>query len=246
METIYINLHNINTFKFPKLTATIGQFDGLHLGHMALIDKCFEDTNYQKALITFNPRVDVVLKKDHLNNYLLSDELLKEKVAALGFAYLLIIDFNEEVMNLTHEEFISSLLLPLNIQHLIVGFDFTYGKKALGNIHTLVNDFKNDIKITVIDELKINNIKIGSIQIKHLLKEGNIQEANNFLGYPFYVKAELIENQLVSTNLNLLKDQYYEVLMDNKKYNLQKKDNYLIINDLDLLKKASYLITFIA
>lgn len=234
MQIFNINLENINQIVLPKLVATIGQFDGLHIGHMHLINQCLNiknKHNLKSAVITFNPRVDVIIKNDSKKNYLLDQESIIDKLTQLNIDYLLFINFSKEISTISHEDFFKKLLLPLNIQKLIVGFDFSYGYKGLGNATTISSDSANRIKPIIIEEQKINNEKIGTNQIKQYLLQGNILQANKLLGYNFFIKPICHNNYYSCENIHLLKDQKYFVLINGKEYLLEKIDNKLIILD---------------
>ena len=87
MQIFNINLENINQIVLPKIVATIGQFDGLHIGHMHLINQCLNiknKHNLKSAVITFNPRVDVIIKNDSEENYLLDQESIIDKLNQLN------------------------------------------------------------------------------------------------------------------------------------------------------------------
>ena len=234
MQLININLENINNIKLPNSVATIGQFDGLHIGHMSLINKCLEiknKNNLKTVLITFNPRVDVIVKNDSNNNYLLDTSSFINKLKTLNIDYLLIIEFNKEIASITHKDFFNKLLAPLNIKELVIGFDFSYGYKGLGTPNSIFEDSNFSIKPIIIEEQTINNKKIGSIQIKELLKKGNIKEANNLLGYNFFLNLKKESDYYTSLNIDLLNNQEYIILYKDKKYKVQKTTNKLFIKD---------------
>lgn len=182
-----------NKFKFDTpLAVTIGQFDGIHLGHLSLLNKTQEEgkiKNYKTAVITFYPHPDLVLNKNTKNSYLLNFEGKKNILSKLGFDYLIIIDFNLDIANMTPQEFIEKFLIKQNVKEVIVGKDFIFGKNgsASGNdITKLSNDLINTI---VMDEIKINNNKISSSKIKSLLLEGKVFEVKNMLGRYYSIEG---------------------------------------------------------
>lgn len=234
MQIFNINLNNVNSFKLPPLVATIGQFDGLHLGHMSLINKCLDikkNKNFKSALITFSPRVDVIIKNDSITNYLLDYNSFVNKLVSYNIDYLIIIDFNKEVSNISHKDFITKLLLPLNIKELIVGFDFSYGYLGLGNPSTIYEDSNDLINPIIIEEQTINDIKIGTNQIKHYLSEGNIIQANKLLGYNFFINLNKTKSIITCDNINLLKNKSYSVIINNNNYIIEKVDNQFFIKE---------------
>lgn len=233
MQVIRISSSNNIMPKLPSLVATIGQFDGLHLGHMQLINKCLEikkAKNLSSAVVTFYPRVATILKNDSHHNYLLSFDDFSSILNNLGIDYLITIEFSEVFSKLSHRDFIQKIIMPLNIQDVVVGFDFCYGYLGLGNISTISKDSNDLIKISVIDEYKINNQKVGTHQIKQLLKEGNIELTNKLLGYPFFLNMNLHNGELTCDNLSLLKEKEYLVSINNHEFLITIKNHKIIFN----------------
>lgn len=192
--------------KIPNLAVTIGQFDGLHIAHMKLLNECLNSKNH-KAVITFDPLIINVLGIDNTYPILEIDDKIK-KCEELGFDYFIIIKTTKEFLNLNKDEFIKVLNEKLEIKKLIVGFDFTFGKMGSGNANDL-----NIFNTIIIPKIVIDNKKIGTKLIKEYLKDGNIKEANKYLGYNFYLK---MNNNSFNSSLNLLANKEYKVLIDGK------------------------------
>ena len=220
-----------------NLTATIGQFDGMHIAHMALLETCQKISNVdktQKCFITFYPHINSLLNKNSHTPPLLSLEDTIKIVESKGFDYFIIINFDEKIRNLNPQDFCSFLKAKLDIKNLIVGFDFTYGKMASGN----VNHLKEFFNTTIVKEIQYHHKKIGTKLIKQYLSQGKIKKANILLGYKFYLD---LDDNNKSFNLTLLKNKRYNVLIDNTKYHLLiKKGNIFIKNHMDLRGKRIY------
>lgn len=246
MEVIYLNnLIKIN----DNLIVTIGQFDGIHTAHQALINKTIEvaqSHNAKSAVITFVPHIDTILNNASPNDYIIDFESKKEILTSLNVDYLLIIDFNKEVSQINHSDFFFQYLNNLNILEFIIGFDFTYGYKGLGNIHTIESDYQKPVKITVISKLELIGEKIGSLEIKKALTNGNIAKANDLLGYKFFMNFKIINQTndkifLNSPNINLLKYQNYNIIINDKQYILyNNKETFIekldIFDDNQIIK----------
>lgn len=192
--------------KIPNLAVTIGQFDGLHIAHMKLLNECLNSKNH-KAVITFDPLILNVLGIDNTYPILEIDDKIK-KCKELGFDYFIIIKTTKEFLNLNKDEFIKVLNEKLEIKKLIVGFDFTFGKMGSGKANDL-----NIFNTIIIPKIVIDNKKIGTKLIKEYLKDGNIKDANKYLGYNFYLK---MNNNSFNSSLNLLANKEYKVLIDGK------------------------------
>lgn len=172
----------------------LGYFDGIHLGHQELIKKTVEEAkkyNLVPTLLTFDPDPSFVLGFKNKNELImpLSDrfKLVKE----LGIEDIVVLTFDNESMNLEPNEFIDYLLNTLHVKNITVGFDFSFGKKGKGK----VNDLKllePNIKINVIEELKINDKKVSSSFIIQDIKEGKVNELDKTLGMLYSVKGKVI------------------------------------------------------
>lgn len=206
-----------------RLVITIGQFDGIHKAHQSLINQTIaaaKTQNAKSAIITFIPHIDTILKHYDKNNYIVDLDSKKEILEGMNLDYLLIIDFNEDVAKIPHDIFFEKYINKLHVMEFIVGFDFTYGYLGLGNYNTIKDDYFNNVKVTKISKLEFENEKIGSIEIKNAVKNGNIKKANELLGYKFFMKFEvlsIIDNQMIitSSNINILNKQNYNILINN-------------------------------
>lgn len=184
MKIININDENFEEIS-DELCAAIGNFDGVHLGHQKLIEEC-KRHNYKSAVLTFYPHPSTFLKK--IPNYKLitpinhkADLFLK-----MGIDYLIIIEFNEKFANLSKEVFIS-IMKKLNIKSCVCGYDFTFGRKAEGNIIDLAKEFEfYEVKKFIYD-----NVRVSSTYIRELLSIGDIQKVNKMLGRIFSIRGNV-------------------------------------------------------
>lgn len=190
MRVNYINKDSKIENK-TEVIACIGYFDGIHTGHKLLIDKTLEiglSKNMQTAIITFNPDPWMVVNdKDHavhLTPLPRKIQLLEE----LGLDEVYIIEFTKSISKLSPEEFIQLFLQKNNITHIVCGEDFKFGFKGQGNITTLK---ENGIEVSVIPIDK-SKTKIGTTSISQNILQGNIEEANRELGYPYAVNGIVI------------------------------------------------------
>ena len=187
MEIIHVS-NNLNTNE--KIIATIGEFDGLHKGHVSLIKRCIElskTNNCKSGLICFYPHPDYVLKKRKYEAYLTD---LDEKIKMLedyNIDYLYIVNCDIELLKLEKEEFYDKFLK--SFYGLVVGFDFHFGYLGKGDSAYLQYLFKNKLFsiieqesfLDINDELK----KISSNSIRAFLELGNVEMANQLLGYAY-------------------------------------------------------------
>ncbi len=168
--------------------ATIGVFDGLHLGHCALIEKMEEiarEKKLKRAVLTFQDNPKKVTNPDtsKLSNYSLLDVNQKIKMLENRVDYLFLLDFNA-VFQLAADEFIRKILIGiLNVKHIITGYDFRFGKDKLGKFENLNYFFNNEV--TVVKPVEVEGEIISTSLIKKYLMENNFEKANKLLGYNF-------------------------------------------------------------
>lgn len=179
MKVIFIN-DDISIDE--PLTLTIGNFDGVHLGHQRLLKlvKSFDDSKH--AVLTFDP---------HPRKYFIGDSYktlftIKGKINLFkdkDFDYLLIANFNSEFANKSVSEFIE-ILKKLNVKRLVLGNDFRFAAKASGSIIDLQKEFE----VVVADTIRsTKEERISTTLIKSLINNGEIKEANKLLGYDYHV-----------------------------------------------------------
>ncbi len=233
MEIIKINTYTDIPKLTKKLSVTMGEFDGVHLAHQELFKKTIEFSKKDQtlsAVITFNPHPDQLLKPNNLYESIFSLNEKIEEIKKYNFDYLFIINFDNVVLKMNHLEFVNKYLKPLNIKNLIVGFDFKYGYKGLGNYYTIKEELEN---VYVTEEMKYNGQTISSTYIKQLLKEGKIDSINYLLNKPFKLTGKVIYGKQIGSTLNiptanlLLENNYpslklgvyvVECIIGNKKY----------------------------
>jgi riboflavin kinase/FMN adenylyltransferase len=164
----------------------IGNFDGIHIGHDALIRRMIElshETNQDSIIITFK-FVKKDLKKSNFNmKYINSRNIKLELLKSYSVTKVVEIELDEVTSKYSPEQFIQEFLVDkYNAKNIVVGYNFTFGHKASGNINTL-REFqdKYGYKVEEILPVKYNGIVVSSTLVRNLLNEGKIREANNLL-----------------------------------------------------------------
>lgn len=171
----------------PENVSCIGFFDGVHLGHQALIKKTVElskKMNVKPFLITFYPDpADIISnsKTKHINSLNRRIELFEK----FGIEGVIVIEFNKEVMSIDKTEFVNRYLKKLNIKGLVCGFDFHYGYKGIGDYKTLKKDLKDICKVYMVDEVKYYGKKVSSTRIKEEIEKKNFKFVDKLLGYKY-------------------------------------------------------------
>tara|TARA_B100000965_G_scaffold390136_1_gene396634 strand:- start:309 stop:1193 length:885 start_codon:yes stop_codon:yes gene_type:complete len=184
--------------------ATIGNFDGVHLGHQELIDKikqAAKKNNLKTKVITFNPYPFEFFqwKKKRILSEFDKNDLLKK----LGIDEIKSIKFDEEFRNQTAEEFFINTLVKENIKFLSVGKDFKFGKDRAGDIE-LLNELciSNNVELHVLDDFKANTVKVSSTLVRELLAKNDFIEASKLLGRPYAISGNVIKGKSLGKRLS--------------------------------------------
>ncbi len=173
---------------------TIGNFDGVHIGHQALIKKLIAESkkrNFTPSVMTFEPHPKEFFISENAPSRLTT---LREKLEFFldyGIEKVFVCAFNQKFSNISSEAFMGQILKEqLKVQLLIVGDDFRFGSKRQAGIEDLK---KNAFELFEIPEIDVNGKRVSSTRIRESLKEGRIQEVNQFLGRPYTISGKVVE-----------------------------------------------------
>ena len=196
-----IIIEDINQITSPYKNAviTIGNFDGVHLGHQKLFRNLNEKAialNGTSIAMTFEPHPVRVLKK---NNHLPLITLYEQKVELIkktGIDVLICIPFTQEFATISAEKFVEDILVKrIGIKAIAVGEDYTFGKNREGNINLLkILGNKCGFEVIVINELHISNTypeKISSTKIRELVMAGKVAESQKLLGRYYQIRGKV-------------------------------------------------------
>ena len=216
------------------ITATIGAFDGLHIGHQKIIRNIVDlsiKNNTKSALITFNPLPKVYFAKK--NFQLLSMHKKVNILSAFNLDYLVILRFNDELLSTSSKEFVENILInKLNIKALSVGDDFKFGHNQEGSVNDLVNYSKKGyFSINLEKKHSIENIRVSSSLIRDSIVNNNFEKASKMLGRPYSISGKIMHGDKRGSSIgfptaniklepNVLLAGVYAVstLIGNKKY----------------------------
>lgn len=165
---------------------TLGTFDGIHPGHLKIIDKlvrCSKEKGCRNVVLTFYPHPRTVLGNDSSVKMLTTQE---EKIKLLekhGVENLLIINFTKEFASLSAEDFIYDYLINgIGLSEIVLGHDHHFGKGRKGNVELLKQiGAKEDFVVTAAEPYLIDAEVVSSTKIRNAIAEGNIEKANKLL-----------------------------------------------------------------
>jgi riboflavin kinase/FMN adenylyltransferase len=197
----YDNLNLVAT------VATLGIFDGVHRGHIALIEcliKRAHELNGESAVITFSPHPRLVL--DPLNTNLSFLTSMEEKIVLLENAkidHLIIIHFTEQFSQIRACDFIRDILVQkISAKHLVIGYDHHFGRKGEGDFNTIKQcSEQNNLTVEQAQGFETEEGAISSSSIREALLKGKIDEANSWLGYNYTISGTVIEGQRIGRTI---------------------------------------------
>ncbi|MCG9791760.1 bifunctional riboflavin kinase/FAD synthetase [Flavobacterium algicola] len=190
--------HSIKDFSSNKKTIlTLGTFDGVHIGHKKILDKLIQSTQlneFESLVLTFFPHPRMVLQEKSEIKLL---NTIPEKVKlleAIGIENLVIHPFDESFSRLTAEEFVSSILVDqFRIQKIIIGHDHRFGRNRTADINDLIGfGEKYGFEVEQISVQELNTISVSSTKVRKAIDEGDMQLANNFLGYDYFLTGTVV------------------------------------------------------
>ena len=180
-----------------KTVIAMGYFDGIHIGHGALLNRAKEvavSLGAEPAVLTFDTHPDTFVKKQavELINSPTDRRYVIEKY--YGITNVFFVHFNERIMRMPWQDFLEQVIDTYGAVHFVVGHDFTFGFKGQGTAEILKNYCReNALGCDVIPAVKKENIIISSTYIRSLIAQGEMERACSFLGHP-HVLTDVIRS----------------------------------------------------
>jgi len=214
--------YNFENYHVQKPVVTVGVFDGVHKGHIAILDRVkhsAQEVQGDTVIVTFWPHPRLVLNQDvsiKLINTIDEKLQLFEKI---GVQHIVIIPFTEEFSKISSQQFIEDILVnKLKVNHLIIGFNHHFGKAREGNFE-LMNEYSKQFGFTLekLDAQMVENEKVSSTLIRTSLNNGDIITANKYLGYDYMITGKVVEGKKIGRTIgfptaNILVNQDYKLV----------------------------------
>ena len=189
MKIIEIDVNNLVVEPNPGISLCLGYFDGVHKGHLDLINKAVEAG--EAAVMTFDISPSISLKKKPNDTFLTS---LFDKATILksaGVKYLYVLRMSEELLLYSADEFIDNILKVINPKKVFVGEDYRFGRYASGT----PEDLKEVFDTTVVPLKKISGEKISSRVIRDFVSMGEMEKASELLSRPYTIVGLVVEGK---------------------------------------------------
>ncbi len=215
---VYRSLQQLPVFN--RAVLTIGTFDGVHLGHQQIIRQLLmeaEETGGESVLISFYPHPRKIVQPDRQIAELTTLDERIELLKRQGLDNLVVVPFNKEFSEQTAEEYIKSFLVDrFHPARIIIGYDHKFGNNREGD-YRLLEQMGEQYNYVVkeIPQQLINEVAISSTKIRNALSNGEIETANQLLGYPYFFKGNVIEGNKLGRNwATLLPTCRYRILIN--------------------------------
>jgi riboflavin kinase/FMN adenylyltransferase len=216
--------------------ATLGIFDGVHRGHMALLD-CLvsraRERRGESVIITFSPHPRLVLEQNNISlSFLTTMEEKKVLLKNAKVDHLIIIEFTTEFSKIPACDFVKDILVEkIGTKHLIIGYDHHFGRKGEGDFNTIKKCSEElDFIVEQVQGYKTEEGAISSSLIREALLKGRVDEANKWLGYYYSVSGIVIEGRKIGRTIgfptaNIKPDSQYKLIPGNGVYAVEVQLN---------------------
>jgi len=201
---IYHRIHEFSSNSLP--VATVGVFDGVHLGHMEIIKRLLavaEEKKCESVVITFEPHPRLILPH-HAEVKLLQtlDEKL-HRFELAGVDAVLVIPFDREFAKITPPDFIKNVLVDqLNISHVITGYDHFFGQNRQGDFDLLLEmGTRYNFSVSELPMVTTAGNTVSSSSVRRSLLDSNVSLAASMLGYHYAMTGEVVSGNKIGRNM---------------------------------------------
>lgn len=185
------------TRRLVRPVLTIGNFDGVHLGHKAILETVIRrarERDGEAVLYTFDPHPRKVLRPDTAPDLLATMDQKIELLADVGLDVVIVEPFDLEFARTPPEvfvnEFVHNRIAPVEVY---VGYDFHFGRDREGSMRLLTETGPRlGFSVTIIPEVTVGERDVNSTRIRELLREGQVEEAAMLLGRAFSVRGPVV------------------------------------------------------
>lgn len=221
--------HHIQDISAVNPVVTIGIFDGVHKGHVEIlkrIKKLAARYNGESVVITLWPHPRFVLQPENTELKLLTS--LEEKIRLIeeqGIDKLLILKFDHNLANIPYDQFVKEYLVErIGTRHVVVGFNHHFGKDRKGtfeNLQKVAREF--NFQAERLGPVIIDDVRISSSGIRHMIEEGRIDATRKALGYPYFINGEVVKGKQLGRTIgfptaNIMPGEPFKLLPRNGVY----------------------------
>ena len=220
--------------RLNNAVVTIGTFDGVHIGHrkiIAGIRELADSTGGETVILTFFPHPRMILHPEDESIKLINTINEKaELMEQLGIDHLIITPFSRDFSNQSAEDYIRDVLVSkIGTKKIVIGYDHRFGKDRQGGLNDLLRlGPVYGFEVVEIPEQDINEVAISSTRIRSALLEGDIEQANTCLGYPFFITGQVVRGDQIGRQIgyptaNIIVGEKYKLIPSDGIYAVKVK-----------------------
>lgn len=199
-------LNGLNRVNIEESVVCVGTFDGLHLGHLEVINRTVENAkrlNMKSVVFTFWPHPQEVVSPDKAVYYLNTLEEKKELFAKSGIDYLVLYPFDKDFSQKSSRTFIKEFLIQkLKMKFFVIGYDHQFGKEREGKYERMLQWSEElDFGIERVSQKLLSDELLSSTRIRNLIKTGQFELANKLLSYTYFTSGEVIKGSQIGRSI---------------------------------------------
>lgn len=195
-----MSVYDLNSIPgvLTRTALTIGMFDGVHLGHRALLQALREEAERlhgQSVVLTFDRHPFATVWPEKTPKLITTLEQRLAAIRAAGVDVVVVAKFDEEMAETTPREFFERIIVErLKAATVIVGPDFRFGKNRAGDFKKLAEyGVEKGVSAVAIPPMRIDDTPVSSTRIRTLLKHGAVEQAARLLGHPFVLEGQVVK-----------------------------------------------------
>jgi riboflavin kinase/FMN adenylyltransferase len=195
-------IHDLEELEGPlkNPVLTIGNFDGVHRGHLALFEKVKQRAKFiggRSAVMTFEPHPIKVMMPDNGPPLITPTQQKLKLIDNAGIEVILCVPFTKQFAEISAEDFVRKILIEkIGIRELVVGYDYTFGHNREGNIRLLQKMGQElGFAVHVTEPVRMNDQLVSSTSIRKLVQEGDLSRAKEFLGRDYQICGTVVRGK---------------------------------------------------
>ena len=174
-------------------TVVIGNFDGVHRGHQALVQQAKKlDPDGHVVVVTFWPHPLTVLAPDQAPALLCPLERRIDWLTEAGASEVRVVNFTPEIAKWSPADFVERMITPLQPEHVLVGQNFRFGRHAVGTPQALSEIGHGRFEVHAMDLVAMSGVTVSSTRVREVVAAGDVAEAAELLGRPFEVGGVVV------------------------------------------------------
>ena len=185
----------------------LGSFDGLHYGHLSLVRKTIQvakEKNGRSMVFTYKNHPKTIVKPDSVPKLIMDLDTKLEYLEEENVDIVVLRTFTKEFMSIDAEDFIKLLCEDYNVKGIIVGFNFRFGYKNLGDVDLLKDlQSKYGYELYIMDSYTYKGEIISSTRVRECILEGNVSEAANMLPKPYFIKGKVVYGKQLGRTIGI-------------------------------------------